>query len=150
MDPSGKVYGSVDLTNNGASNIASGAFGTDSFGTATITDNFILPPGITTLTDGALVILTLSGEDNNNAAITTTGTDPSGYNERYIESAVGADAMFGYSDANRSTAGPTGNVSENFDVAVPIAWGAWLLSLKPPPPPTTAVKMEPGFVVRNW
>lgn len=80
VDPSGKVYGSVDPANNGASNIASGAFGTDSFGTATITDNFILPPGVTTLTVKANLSADFGANDTIRAslhpvAMTVKGVD---------------------------------------------------------------------------
>jgi hypothetical protein len=90
--------------------------------------------GITTLTKNSLIVVPLAGEDNNNAIITTTGTDPANYTEHYTETPLGADFMFGFSEAARTTAGATGNVSVDFDTAVPVGWGAVVLALKPPVP----------------
>jgi len=117
---------------------AMGTFGTGTANPATA-------PSITTLTDGSLVILAIAGEDNNNTVATTvTGTDPTDYNVRYVETATGADACFAISEANRATAGATGTVSCNWDVAVPVGWGRRLLALKPePPPPPTP--LNPGW-----
>lgn len=91
--------------------------------------------GITSLTTQSLIVVALTGEDNNNAACTTAGTDPSAYTERYVEVATGADAMTCFSEAVRTSAGATGTVTVDFDVAVPLGWGAILMAIKPPPPP---------------
>ena len=89
-------------------------------------------PEIITLTADSLVVVPLMGEDNNNASIITTGTDPAGYTEHYDESTIGADAMVGFSEAARTSAGATGAVSVNFNVAVPVGWCGIVVALKPP------------------
>ena len=89
--------------------------------------------GVTTLTAAALVVAAFAGEDNNNAACTTTGTDPAAYTEHYVETAIGLDMMYCFSEANRTTAGASGTVSVDFDVANPVGWGGIVLSLKPEP-----------------
>jgi len=90
--------------------------------------------GIIALTDESLIVVPLAGENNNNASITTTGTNPATYAENYVETAVGANAMFGFSDGAQTTANATGTVSVDFNVAVPVGWGAVVLALIPPPP----------------
>jgi MSHA biogenesis protein MshQ len=87
--------------------------------------------GITTLTANSLVVVAVAGEDNNNASIITTGTNPAAYTEHYIESATGADGVITFSEFVRTTAGATGNVSVNWDVAVPIGFGGIVLALRP-------------------
>lgn len=93
---------------------------------------------ISSLTASSLIVIALSGEDNNNGACTATGTDPAGYTEHYQETTTGADAMNCNSEFERVSAGSTGTVSLDFDTAVPIGWGAWLMALKPEPPVTCA------------
>jgi len=88
---------------------------------------------ISSLTDNSLIVIALSGEDNNNAGCIATGTDPAAYTEHYQETGTGADAMNCNSEFERVTAGATGTVSVDFDTAVPIGWGAWLMALKPEP-----------------
>ncbi len=88
--------------------------------------------GITTLTADSLVVVAVAGEDNNNAAVTTTATNPAAYTEHYAESATGADGVITFSEAARTTTGATGNVSVNWDTAVPIGFGGIVLALKPP------------------
>jgi MSHA biogenesis protein MshQ len=88
--------------------------------------------GITTLTDDSLVVVAVSGEDDNNASITTTGTNPAAYTAHYVESATGADGVITFSEFARTTAGPTGNVSVDWNTAVPIGFGGIVLALKPP------------------
>ena len=87
--------------------------------------------GITTLVANALVVVPVAGEDDNNAAIVTTGTDPTAYVEHYQESASGSDASITFSEEVRTTAGATGTVSVNWDVANPVGWGGIALSLIP-------------------
>ncbi len=87
--------------------------------------------GINTLTDASLVVVALAGEDNNNASVTTTGTNPAAYNEHYLESPTGNDGMIAFSEAERTTAGATGPVSVNFNTANPVGWGCMVLALKP-------------------
>ena len=92
--------------------------------------------GINTATDNALVVVPVGGEDNNNAGITTTGTDPSSYTEHYLESSVGTAGKRGaitFSEALRTSAGATGTISVDWDTGVPIGWGGKALSLAPPP-----------------
>lgn len=98
--------------------------------------------GITTATADSLVVVPLGGEDNNNASIITTGTDPAAYTEHYVETPIGGDAMFGFSEAARATAGATGNVSVDFSNAVPVGWGGVVLALKPAP---AAAPFTPEF-----
>jgi len=90
--------------------------------------------GITTLTADSLVVVAVAGEDNNNASIITTGTDPSAYTEHYVESTTGADGVITFSEAARTAAGATGNVSVNWNAAVPVGFGGIVLALKPAPP----------------
>lgn len=90
--------------------------------------------GITALTNESLIVAALLGEDNNNATIATTGTDPASYTIHYDETVTGADAMVGFSEGTQSVTGATGNISVDFDVAVPVGWGAQLLALIPPLP----------------
>src|SRR5437867_505116 len=92
--------------------------------------------GITTLTADSLVVVAVPGEDNNNASITTTGTDPAAYTEHYVESTTGADGVVTFSEFARTTAGATGTVSVAWDTAVSVGWGGIVLALKPQPPPT--------------
>lgn len=99
---------------------------------ATGTSDPAILTGITTLTANSLIVVPLGGEDNNNSAITTTGTDPADYTEHYVETTTGNDAMFGFSEAARTTGGETGNVSVDFNTAVPVGWGGVVLALKPP------------------
>ncbi len=87
--------------------------------------------GITTLTADSLVVAAVAGEDNNNASIITTGTNPAAYTEHYVESAIGADGVITFSEALRTTAGATGNVSVNWDTAIPVGFGGIVLALKP-------------------
>lgn len=84
-----------------------------------------------TTVNGNLAIAALAGEDDNNAAITVTGTDPRNYVEHYAESATGTDGMVTFSEMGQQALGTTGSVSVNFDVANPVGWGCMLLSLKP-------------------
>jgi len=87
---------------------------------------------ITSLTADALIVVPLGYADNNNAAITTTGTDPLAYTEHYTASGTGADGATTFSEAPRTAAGATGTVSVNFDVAVTAGdgWGCMVLALK--------------------
>ncbi|MGQ0579354.1 MAG: DUF6701 domain-containing protein [Betaproteobacteria bacterium] len=87
--------------------------------------------GITTLTANALVVVAVAGEDNNNGSIITTGTDPAAYTEHYVESSTGSDGVITFSEFARTTAGATGNVSVNWDTAVPIGFGGIVLALRP-------------------
>lgn len=95
--------------------------------------------GVTTATANALVVAALGGEDNNNASIVTTGTDPSDYTEHYTESMVGADGVVTFSEAVRTAAGDTGTVSVNWNSANPVGSGGVVVALKPPAV-TSAVK----------
>ena len=79
------------------------------------------------------MVVAVAGEDDNNAAITTTGTNPAAYTEHYVESATGADGVITFSEAARTTAGATGNASVNWGTAVPIGFGGIVLALKPLP-----------------
>lgn len=88
--------------------------------------------GITSLTPNALIVVILNGEDNNNAAVTVTGTDPSAYTEHYDESATGADGMISISEGTRAAAGATGTISVDFDTASPVGWGGLVIALKSP------------------
>lgn len=88
--------------------------------------------GITSLSPNSLIVVPVGGEDNNNASIITTGTDPAAYAEHYSESATGTDGAITFSEAARTTAGATGDVSVNWNVAVPIGWGGKVLALVPP------------------
>lgn len=89
--------------------------------------------GITTLTDDSLVVCACGGEDNNNASIITSGTDPADYAEHYDEAPTGADGCVTFSEAARSGTGATGDVSVNWNVAVPVGFGGIVIALKPVP-----------------
>lgn len=89
--------------------------------------------GITTLTANSLVVAAVAGEDNNNGSIVTTGTNPAAYTEHYAESATGADGVITFSEAARTAAGATGNVSVNWNTAIPIGFGGIVLALRPEP-----------------
>lgn len=100
---------------------------------------------ITTLSADALVVAALAGEDNNNGSITTTGTDPAAYTEHYLESGTGADGLITFSEAVRTTAGATGNVSVNFNSGNPVGWGCMVLALTPQPTPTLSSAADQTF-----
>ena len=98
--------------------------------------------GITTLTADSLVVAAVAGEDNNNWRITTTGTNPAAYTEHYRESATGRDGVITFSEAARTVAGATGNVSVNWDWrGNPVGSGGILLALIPPPPAGVSNKL---------
>ena len=84
---------------------------------------------ITSTSTGALIVALLTGEDDNNAAITTTGTEPINYIEHYAEGVNGGGILVTFSEMNRQAIGATGSVSINFDVANPIGWGCRVLAL---------------------
>jgi hypothetical protein len=88
--------------------------------------------GITTLTANSLVVVAVAGENDNNASIIATGTNPAAYTEHYIESATGANGVITFSEFVRTTAGATGNVSVDWNTAVPIGFGGIVLALRPP------------------
>jgi hypothetical protein len=90
--------------------------------------------GITTLTANSLVVAAVAGEDDNNASIITTGTNPAAYTALYAESPTGADGVITFSYAARTAAGATGNVSVNWNTAIPIGFGGIVLALQPPNP----------------
>jgi MSHA biogenesis protein MshQ len=87
--------------------------------------------GITTLTADSLVVVAVAGEDDNNNSITTTGTNPTAYTEHYLEANVGSDGTVTFSEAARTAAGATGNVSVNWNSGVPVGFGGIVLALKP-------------------
>src|SRR5439155_20130798 len=88
--------------------------------------------GITTLTADSLVVVAVPGEDNNNASIITTGTNPAAYTAHYVASATGADGVITFSEAARTTAGATGNASVDWNVTFPVGCGGIVLALRPP------------------
>jgi len=80
--------------------------------------------GVTTTAKKQLVINLGIGGDDNNASVASTGTDPGLFiNRHYSEVTTGADAVGWAQTAHRATAGATGTISNNFDVAAPVAWG---------------------------
>lgn len=90
--------------------------GTASTGTsdpATIT-------GITTTSPESLIVVPVGGEDNNNASITTTGTNPAAYTEHYVEANTGSDGAITFSEAERTTIGSTGNISVDWNSGNPV------------------------------
>ncbi|MFZ3044157.1 MAG: MBG domain-containing protein [Minisyncoccia bacterium] len=100
--------------------------------------------GINTLSFDSLVVVPVGGEDNNNASIITTGTNPSAYTEHYDEVNTGADGAVTFSEAVRTTAGATGNISVNWNSANPVGWGGIALALKPAKTtPTLSVTNSP-------
>lgn len=88
--------------------------------------------GITTLTANSLVVVAVAGENDNNASIITTGTNPAAYTEHYVESTTGANGVITFSEFVRTPAGATGNVSVNWNTAVPVGFGGIVLALRPP------------------
>ena len=87
--------------------------------------------GITPLTDDSLIVCFCGGEDNNNASIITTGTDPAGYTEHYDEAIAGTDGCVTFSEGAQTTKAATGNVSVNWNVAIPVGAGGVVIALKP-------------------
>ena len=87
--------------------------------------------GISTLTNDSLVVVAVAGEDNNNGSIVTTGTNPAAYTEHYAESGIGADGVITFSEAARTTLGATGNISVNWNTAIPVGFGGIVLALRP-------------------
>ena len=69
--------------------------------------------GITTFTDGALVIASINEIDNFWAsAVYTPATDPSSLTSNiFLESSIGADGSNILGSAVKATAGVTGNIS---------------------------------------
>ena len=101
------------------------------FGTATTgTADPALVTGLTTLTANALVVVPLIAEDNLDASIITTSTDPVNYIEHFAATATGADAEVSFSEEARIAAGATGTISVNFNVGGAPGWGSMALSLK--------------------
>lgn len=94
---------------------------------------------ISTLSADALVVVPVGGEDNNNGAITTTGTDPAAYTEHYAESGTGDDGAITFSEAARTTPGSTGTISVDWDTANPVGSGGVALVLAPIPPVVSCV-----------
>lgn len=88
---------------------------------------------VTTSVDDTLVIAVIGGEDDNNTGVTVTATDPASLTSHYTSSAVGADGAIAFAEGSRATAGITGTVSVDWDVAAPVGWGGLVLALKPPP-----------------
>ncbi|MGI0149829.1 MAG: DUF7151 family protein [Thermoplasmata archaeon] len=87
---------------------------------------------ITTTVDGSLIVNILTGEDDNNAAITTTATSPrAAWVEHYLEGTNGGGILVTFSEMGQQVAGATGSVSVDFDTANPIGWGCRNLSLSP-------------------
>ncbi|MGI0148885.1 MAG: DUF7151 family protein, partial [Thermoplasmata archaeon] len=82
-----------------------------------------------------LAIVSLAGENTNNAAITTTATNPrTSWVEHYVESATSV-TMNTFSEFQKAEIDTTGSVSVNFDVANPTGWGCMVLSLAGPTGP---------------
>lgn len=92
--------------------------------------------GVTTTEANQLVIVAGIGADNlTSLAPTTTSTDPATYTSRhYSEVTIGADASGWFLDANRATAGATGNVSCDFNAA-PLHWSILVAAILDEPPP---------------
>jgi hypothetical protein len=97
----------------------------------TSTSDPISITAISTVSANALVIVCIAGEDNNNGAVTLTGTNPSAYTEHYDESMTGGDGLTTFSEATRTAAGSTGTISADWDTANPVGAGGIVLSLKP-------------------
>src|SRR5207249_6476100 len=56
-------------------------------------------PGITTRTGESLIVVAVGGENDNNAGITTTATNPLNFAEHYAEAATGAHGAITFSEA---------------------------------------------------
>jgi len=88
---------------------------------------------LTTTTEYSLAIVAIGGEDDNNAAITVTATDPrASWVEHYTEAITGADGMVSFSEFQKASASTTGTVNVDFDVANPVGWGCMVLALNGP------------------
>ena len=118
--------------------------GTPQTGTS---DPFVLT-GITTLSEDSLIVAAVAGEDNNNNSIITTGTNPAAYTEHYLESGTGSDGVITFSEAAKTTIGATGNVSVNWNSAVPVGEGGILLALKPLPIMSTIYAINNSNIYR--
>src|SRR3990172_7798057 len=84
-----------------------------------------------TVKSWSLIVVALAGEDDNNAAIITSGQGPINYVEHYAESAVGSDGMVTFSEAEKPSTGPRNNPSVDFNVGNPVGWGCIGLALSP-------------------
>lgn len=88
--------------------------------------------GITQVSqEHTLTVNVLGGEDDNNAAVVTTGNDPRNYVEHYAESATGADGMIAFSEMQKAVIGSP-QAFVDFDVANPVGWGCMSLPLAGP------------------
>ncbi len=112
-----------------------GSTGTGTADPATLT-------GITSLSANALIIAFLSGEDDNNAKITTTATTPAAFVEYYAESPTGTDGLTTVSYEQRVAAGATGTVSVDFGTANPVGWGGFVVAA------TAAVPTKLSFLTQ--
>ena len=116
------VYRGVRTTGNPYDVL--GAFASGTAEPATLTE-------ITTLVANALVVALIGGEDNTGTGMTMTATNPAAFTEHYAESPTGTDGAVALGEAERVTAGATGNISAAFGATV-VGWGGWVLSLVAP------------------
>lgn len=87
--------------------------------------------GITAGNDGDWIIMFGGYEDDDTASIVVTGTDPAAYTEVYAESATGADGAIVMAYGERTTAGASGTVTVDFNVALSDQFAGILMALQP-------------------
>ena len=92
---------------------AASALGSD------LTDPIVVG-GVTSTLASQLIIVVGIGSDNASASTTVTSTDPSSYTQRHFSTiTTGADATGSFHDANRASAGATGNVTSDHNSTMP-------------------------------
>jgi hypothetical protein len=83
----------------------------------------IASTGVTSTDANQLIIVAGIGSDNASASMTSVvATDPSSFTQRHFSTiATGNDATGWFFDANRSAAGATGTVTQDFNSTMPAA-----------------------------
>jgi hypothetical protein len=97
------IYARAIVVRGADPNGGPNGFGFEAYDGNTSTADPSVFNGVTTLGIDRLILALISGEDDNNASTTVTATDPSAFTESYVESNVGTDACFEFSDAVRAT-----------------------------------------------
>jgi len=112
--------------------------------TCTGTANPVTLSGITTLTNGSLVVASFNDIDNTFNSANYSATDPSSLTSNmFLKSATGADGFNGSGSAVRTDAGVTGDVSISLS-KTPDAVCGIVLGLKQNSPPSLTVSQPDG------
>jgi hypothetical protein len=95
----------------------------------------IVTAGVTSGAPYQLIVVVGIGSDNLATTVTVTSTDPATYDlNHYSDIATGNDAAGWCASKLRAAAGATGNVTSDFDAALPAA-GVMVLAVKDAQPP---------------